>query len=160
MRDFLKDIEYGKIGEQIFKEDFLDFLDIKYKDVTGCQQFQVIDTDYLTSVGKYEIKTNYRDNGILYIEEYTNVEPEYGNISLGWIYKTSADLIVFVSKKTRSMIFLPFNDRFKAYYSHIRENTDLIRNRVTHYNNNSWQSAYRPVPFELLNGYISVYKKK
>lgn len=154
------DIARGKIGEEIFRRDFLDFLNIKYQNVTGRQQFQVIDTDYLTSVGSYEIKTNYKDDKLLIFEEYTNFNEKYGKKSLGWVYKTKADLIVFVSKKSRAMIFLPFNDRFKMHYKYIRENTDMIPNRVSRGNGRKWQSCFRKVPFSMLEGYISIYKKQ
>lgn len=62
MTDFLEDIKRGKIGEVIFKEDFLDFLNIHYEDVSGCQRFQIIDTDFIAKIGSYEIKLNYTDN--------------------------------------------------------------------------------------------------
>lgn len=159
MNSFIKDLERGKIGEKIFIDDFLDFLNIQYKDVTGCQKFQVIDTDYLTKIGTYEIKTNYKDNETLVFEDYTNINKNYGKKSLGWVYKTDADLIVFISKKTRTMIFLPFTKQFKAQYKTIRENTKLIRNKPSTHNGNKWQSAFRVVPFSMLNGFISVYKR-
>lgn len=160
MSNFQQDIKKGKIGEIIFKEDFLDFLNINYTDVSGCQQFQVIDTDFITKIGLYEIKTNYRDNEILIFEDYTNINEKLSKISLGWVYKTKADLIIFISKNTRAMIFLPFNEKFKKHYSVIRDNTELIKNDISENGNRKWQSAFRRVPFELLNGFISVYTKK
>jgi hypothetical protein len=157
---FTDDIKKGVAGEIIFQQDFLDFLGINYQNVTGCQQYQVIDTDYLTKIGTYEIKSNYKDNDKLIFEEYTNYNAELGKISLGWLYKTTADLIVFVSKDSRTMIFLPFTEAFKLHYATIRDETKLNMNRVTVYGNCKWQSAFRIVPFELLNGFISVYVKK
>jgi len=157
---FTDDIKKGKIGEEIFVTDFLNFLDIKYQDVTNSQKFQIIDTDYLTKIGTYEIKTNYKDDEIIVFEEYTNINPDLGKISLGWIYKTNSDLIVFVSKTTRTMIFLPFNNQFKNHYQIIRENTELIKNKYSEHNNKRWQSAFRKVPFKLLKGFISVYRLK
>ena len=157
--NFMNDIERGKIGEVIFKEDFLDFLSINYEDVTGCQKFQIIDTDFITKIGTYEIKTNYKDDDVLIFEDYTNINKELSKISYGWVYKTSADLIIFISKSTRTMVFLPFNDKFKGHYKFIRENTELIKNRVSEHGGRSWQSAFRRVGFDLLSGYISVYKK-
>ena len=59
---FKADIKKGRIGEDIFIQDFLNFLNIKYKDVTGVQGFQVIDSDFLLKIGMYEIKANYRDD--------------------------------------------------------------------------------------------------
>jgi hypothetical protein len=158
--NFFSDIEKGREGELIFKTDFLDFLDIKYTDVTGSKQFQVIDSDYQTKIGLYEIKANYKDDGFVIFEDYTNIEPEFGVISYGWIYKTGADMIVFISTKTRIMIFLPFNQCFKDYYfSYICNSTDLIRNKISEKGDTRWQSAYRKVPLEMLKGYVSSYKK-
>lgn len=157
--NFDEDIKRGKIGEIIFREDFLNFLNIHYEDVSGCQRFQVIDSDYLTKIGLYKIKTNYKDDKKLIFEEYTNINEILGKISQGWFYKTKADLIIFISKVTRIMIFLPFTEDFKKHYLSISEKTELIRNKITIYNNKHWQSAFRKVPFELLRGYISVYKK-
>lgn len=155
MTDFYKDIQKGKIGELIFKEDFLEFLNINYEDVSGCQRFQIIDADFLTKIGLYEIKTNYKDNEILIFEDYTDYKS-----SLGWVYKTKADLIIFISKSTRTMIFLPFNQKFKDHYKFLRENTELILNQKSTHNGRTWRSAFRKVPFELLKGYISVYTKR
>ena len=152
---FEEDKKRGKEGERIFKEDFLDFLGITYEDVTGCQQFQVIDTDYLTKIGTYEVKANYKDDKLLVFEDWSNMEYK----SKGWIYKTQADLLVFVSKKTRTMIFLPFTERFKKHYGYIKQNTKQLFN-TSQKNGRMWKSAYRKVPFDMLAGYISVYKVK
>ena len=156
---FTTSIAQGKPGERIFLEDFLMFLGIKYKDVTGCQQFQVIDTDFITSVGKYEIKTSYKDNKKIIIEDFTNINSNLGQISYGWISKTKADLIVFVSKKTRAMVFLPFTERFKKFYHNNKDRWELKRNRVTEHKGRKWQSAFRVVPFDGIRGFVSVYKK-
>jgi len=157
---FAEDIKYGSLGEEIFRKNFLEFLNIKYINVTGCQQFQVIDSDYLTKIGLYEIKLNYKDNKRLIIEDYTNYNENLGVISKGWFYKTKADLIIFISKETKIMIFLPFTDSLKQHYENIKEQFKLIPNRISvgKYGNR-WQSAYRIIPFNVLNGFISVYKK-
>lgn len=72
---FLKDIQAGNIGERIFIDDFLSFLKIRYENVTMKQGFQVIDTDFVALAGYYEIKTNYKDDHKIIIEEYTNINP-------------------------------------------------------------------------------------
>lgn len=159
MLDFKKDIAKGKIGEDIFIDDFLNFLSIKYKDVTGCQQFQAIDSDFLTSIGTYEIKLNYKDNRKIIIEEYTNINESLCKISYGWFYKSKADLLVFISKQSRTMVLIPFNEAFKKHYEEIKEKSDLIRNKITQYNGNKWQSAFRIIPLDLLSGYYSMFKK-
>lgn len=158
---FEESIKRGKIGELIVKDDFLDFLSIKYQDVTGCQQFQVIDTDYLATIGgRIEVKSNYKDKKELVIEDYTDYRPEIGRTSLGWFEKTQANLIIFVSSTTRAMVFMPMTQRLKMHYWKIRNDFQLVRNIPTanKYGDN-WQSAYRRIPFSALRGFVSVYKK-
>lgn len=157
--NFAKDIKRGKIGEDIFENDFLKFLNINYENVSGKQGFQIIDTDYLAKIGSYEIKTNYKDNNIIVVEEYTNINKDLGKISLGWLYKSKADIFVFISKDTRIMILLPNTEDFKVYYEDIKSSYQLIRNKITLSGNNKWQSAFRKIPLKALNGYFSFYKK-
>jgi len=157
---FDKDVKRGKIGEDIFKEDFLDFLNIKYIDVTQEQGFQVIDSDFLVKVGKYEVKTNYKDDKHLIIEEYTNINEELGPIKLGWFYTSQADVIAFVSKDSRTIILLPFTEKFKQHYINIRENFKLHLNRISYRNNIKWQSAYRRIPLIAINGFFAIYRKQ
>lgn len=157
--DFQADIKRGKIGEAIFKEDFLEFLEIEYEDITGCQKFQAIDTDFKARIGLYEVKLNYKDDRILFIEEYTNVNESLCPISKGWFYKTKADLVIFISKKTRVMVVVPFTDRFKEYYEFIKEDYNLCRNKVSIGNGRKWQSAFRRIPLDTLAGYYSMYKR-
>ena len=156
---FKADIKKGRIGEDIFIQDFLDFLNIKYKDVTGVQGFQVIDSDFLLKIGMYEIKANYRDDKKIIIEEYTNINENLSPISLGWFYKSKADMLVFISKDTRAMILLPFTQTFKTYYEGIKDKYELRRNRISQHNGRSWQSAFRIIPLIDLSGYFAYYKK-
>ena len=157
--NFKDDIQKGKIGENIFKEDFIEFLNINYIDVTGCQQFQIIDADFLSKIGLYEIKCNYKDNKQIIIEEYTNINKNLGNISYGWFYKSKADLIVFISKITRAMIMIPFTNNFKNKYECIKNNHRLIKNKISYYKNNKWQSAFRIIKLDSINGFFSYYKR-
>lgn len=156
---FEKDLARGKVGEQIFIEDFLDFLNIQYEDVTSSQGFQVIDSDYLAKIGLYEIKTNYKDDKMLIIEEYTNCDEKYGKIRLGWFYKSKADMLVFISKETRAMILVPFNKKFKSHYEKVKNNFTLKRNKISEHNGQFWQSAYRRVPLKALDGYFAYYRR-
>jgi len=158
--DFIDDIAKGKIGETIFEKNFLNFLNINYKNVSGSQQYQIIDSDYLTQIGTYEIKTNYKDNQTLIFEEYTNINELLGKISFGWIYKSKADLIVFISKLTETMIFLPMTEKLKEHYELIKNNFELIYNKISVNKNSKWQSAFRIIPFSSLNEHISIYQKK
>lgn len=157
--DFNKDIKRGKVGEQIFIDDFLKFLNINYEDVTGKQGFQIIDNDFVAKIGMYEVKANYKDNKQIIIEEYTNCNESFGKLSYGWFYKSKADTVVFISKDTRAMILIPFTDIFKAYYEKIKDNYSLIKNRVSQRGNNRWQSAFRIIPLSAINGYFAYYKK-
>jgi hypothetical protein len=149
--NFLTDISKGKIGEEIFAEDFLKFLNINFEDVTGNQGFRIIDADFLAKIGLYEIKTNYKDDQKIIIEEYTNINTNLGVISYGWFYKSKADMLVFISKTTRTMILIPFND--------IKENFTLIRNSISIKNNCKWQSAFRKIPLSSVNGFFAYYKR-
>jgi hypothetical protein len=156
---FYKDIERGKPGENIFKAEFLDFLRIDYVDVTGCQQFQVLDTDFKTRIGMYEIKANYKDDRQVIIEEYTNVNENLCPISYGWFYKSQADLLIFISKKTHTMVFIPFTKQMKNHYEQIKDTFKLWPNKVSVKGNRKWQSAYRRIPLVSIAGYYSMYKK-
>lgn len=157
--DFDNDIARGKSGEKIFKSDFLEFLDIEYIDVTGCQKFQALDTDFKAKIGTYEIKTNYKDDKQIIIEEYTNIDENLAPVSFGWFYKSGADLFVFISKRTRTMVIVPSTKEFRRRYEEIKQEYLLIRNRISVRGNKRWQSAYRRIPLEAINGFYSMYKK-
>jgi hypothetical protein len=156
---FQDDIAKGKIGEVIFIEDFLNFLHINYQDVTGIQGFQIIDSDFLAKIGRYEIKANYKDDKYLIIEEFTNANEQLSPKSLGWFYKSKADILVFISKETRAMILLPFTDEFKSHYESIKEEFELRMNKISQHNGRMWQSAFRRIPLQKLNGFFAYYKK-
>lgn len=157
--NFENDIQQGKLGEKIFKRDFLDFLNIKYSYVANCQQFQLVDTDYVTKIGTCEVKTNYKDRNEIFIEEYTNINENLAPINYGWLYKSKADLIIFVSKKTGTMVFLPFNNPFKEYYEKIKNKFQLKRNKISYFQSYQWQSAFRIIPLLKINGFYSMYKR-
>ena len=157
---FKDDIKKGKVGERIFIEDFLDFLNIGFEDVSDKQAFQTEDTDFLSGIGSCEVKSNYRDNNELIIEEYTNINESLGRKSRGWYYKSTAKTLVFVSSKTRTMIILPFTDEFKEKYEEIKERYPLRRNRISERGKSKWQSAFRVIPLEALSGYYSIIQKK
>lgn len=155
----VSDIQTGKVGESIFVDDFLKFMHIQYRDVTGTQGFRVIDSDYLTKIGLYEIKTNYHDDKKIIIEEYTNINEELCQLSFGWFYKSKANVLVFISKQTRMMILIPFTEEFKKHYENIKESYNLIRNKVSIRNGRKWQSAFRIIPLDALSGYFAIYKR-
>ena len=156
---FEADIQKGKTGEEIFINDFLEFLHVQYVNVTMSQGYQVIDADMKTSAGLYEIKNNYKDDKQIIIEEYTNYNKDLGIISLGWFYKSKANMLVFLSKNTRAMILVPFTSEFKAHYESIKGKYELIPNRISFNGNRKWQSAFRKIPLTAINGYFAYYKK-
>jgi len=156
---FYKDIRAGAPGEQIFIDDFLKFLSVSYENVTQKQGFQVIDTDFVAMSRYYEIKTNYKDDNKIIVEEYTNINQSLSPISKGWFYKSKADCLVFISKATRAMILVPFNDKFKSHYESIKDNYGLINNKITIHNGSKWQSAFRKIPLDAISGYFSLYRK-
>jgi len=155
-----KDLEKGKVGEDIFERDFLNFLGIKYINVANCQKFQVQDIDMNTDIGTYEIKANYKDDKQIIIEEFTNINENLCAISKGWLYKSKADLLVFVSKETRVMVIIPFTSAFKKHYESISGKFTLRWNKITIDKNNGrkWQSAIRFIPLSELEGWYSFYK--
>lgn len=157
--DFYESINYGKQGEKIFREEFLDFMRLNYVQVTDCQQFQIVDTDFDSSFGTYEVKLNYKDDKNLIFEDYTNINTKLGKESKGWVYKSKADKIVFISKSTHTMVMVPFTDEFKTHYETIKEEYPLIKNSVSQKGSSKWQSAFRRVPLTALNGYYGFYKK-
>lgn len=160
MINFNDSIKYGKTGEIIFKEDFLDFLGVKYIDVSGCQQFQKIDSDFKTWLELIEVKLNYKDNGFIVFEHYTNyISPNHPQNSWGWLIESKANIMVFISKKTRYMIFLPFNDVFKKHYNTIQKKYDLKQNDYSTNNKSIWRSAFKMIPLTDLTGYYSVYQR-
>ena len=159
MTNFYNDISRGKVGESIFIEDFLKFLHIEYMNVTGCQQFQIVDSDFIAKIGTYEIKMNYKDDKKIIIEEYTNINKTLGPISKGWFYKSKADIIVFISKDTNVMVLLPFTEQFKKHYELIKDKYELRLNGYSTNGNNKWQSAFRRIDLDAISGFYSMYKR-
>lgn len=158
---FEHDISRGEVGEVIFKNDYLDFLKIKYDDVTKNKDYQVVGTDFLVmGIGKVEIKSTYKDDKQLIIEEFTDYQPDLGIEKRGWFYTSSASLIAFVSTSSRTIILMPFTDDLKVHYSRISERHKLIMNKPTESKfGGKWQSAYRRIPLDELKEYVSWYKK-
>ena len=157
---FYETVNKGKNGEEIFEEDFLKPLKIKYQNVTKCQQFQIIDTDFGSIAGRYEIKLSYNDDNFICIEDWSNYNLDFGEQKLGWWYTTEADVVIFISKVTRMMILLPINEIAKRHYENIKEKYELIKNRVSFAKNYKWQSAFRKVSLEDFGGHYLIYQKK
>lgn len=158
--NFYMDIKKGKTGEKIFKEDYLEYNKIKYKDVSTIKCYQKLDVDFITESESYEIKSNYKDNEWLYLEEFTNINRLLGDINLGWLAKCKATTIVFISKQSRDMIFLKFNNEFKTRYKEIRKDYHLFRNDISYRYDMKWQSAYRYIPLYEFEGLYKKYNKQ
>lgn len=156
---FYGDIKKGKEGEVIFAEDFLGFLNVNYENVTESQKYRIIDSDFICSVGLYEIKANYQDDKKIIIEEYTNINENLAPISYGWYYKSKADMLVFISKVTRTMVLVPFTDDFKNHYESIKQDYQLIENKISVRGKSKWQSAFRRLPLDAMKGFYAMYKR-
>lgn len=154
------DIEKGISGESIFENDYLRFLNMSYTNVTKSPVYQSIDIDYISDAGTFDIKNSYRDNKIIIIEDYTNVNTSLGDKSYGWFYKSQAETIVFISEITRAMILVPFTKEFKNHYENIKNDFRLQNNKISiNRNGDKWQSAYRRIPLRVMDGYFAYYKK-
>ena len=57
------------------------------------------------------------------------------------------------------MILVPFNDAFKKHYESIKNNYRKIKNKVSRNGYHEWQSSFRKIPLEAINGYYSFYKR-
>lgn len=159
MLNFKEMINTAKEGEKIFEEDFLQHKKIKYENVSTIISYQKLDIDFVTENNSYEIKSNYKDNGWLFLEEFNNCNSKLGQISFGWLRKSKASKIVFVSIKTRNMIILNFNKDFKERYMIVRNQYPTRINEISTHNGRKWQSSYKYIPLEEFNGMYYKYQK-
>ena len=150
IRDFKNDIKTkGRPAELIFIQDFLLFFNIKYLDVS--QQYKGY--DFITDLfGKIDIKP-YNDNGYISLETWSIFEKTIK----GWIDTSTANWFVFISIKTRTMLFLRNDLKFKQWWL---SNKDRFFEREQHSSNNGqiWTSKHRNVPIQEL--VASFYRKK
>ncbi len=133
---FYEDLKKGKVGENIFLHYYKD----KFKnidDVTNDTAYQKIDVDFLVDEFKVDVKFNYKDNGYLPFEEYTNNSPYVQ----GWLEKSKADIICCLSFKTAIFIKLPL---FIEWWTTNKNNYELLDNERSYGSNgNSWRGAFR-----------------
>lgn len=100
---FASSIKKGKVGEEIFKRDFLDFLGFDYEDVSNTQSFQIKGTDFIFPLGMVDVKGSYKTKkGTIILEEYTNV----ALLKYGWFDTSEAIMFIFVDPQTRHMVFI------------------------------------------------------
>lgn len=163
--EFQKDIQTGKVTEGIFKNDFVKFLNMHFCDVSNDKDYQKTDIDITLPNGTFDIKSWSDYFAIdkkrrIVIEDYTNWNEEYGAISKGWFYKSEANFIAYVNKKTRLMILLRFDSFFKEKFLQLVDNGVIQRsyNKVSQdKNGNQWQSSFYIVPLEMIQGCFSYY---
>lgn len=159
---FEKDVKTGNKGEKIFYEYMIKRYDpTTIINTTSIPKFQKEDIDYVLYKDEedyktFEIKANYKDNDMLFIEEFTNYNESLGPISYGWVVKTKADYVVFVSISTSTMIFMKWKG-FKKRYLEIGKKYNLIKNQNSIYaSGNIRQGAYKIIPLYEFEG---LYKK-
>jgi len=155
--NFQNDLEKGQIGEKFFINDFSDFFEIDFSNVSKDVEYQKLKVDFASSLGLFEVKFNYNELDWITIEEYSNVnnlKPD------GWWYKTRATYLVFVSKyENYPMIFLKMSDDVRKTYEKIKEKYPLEKNKISTSKGNNWQSAYRKIPLKIFKGHYAKFKK-
>ena len=151
--DFYSDIERGKPAETAFAVCFLNFLRIPFTDVSNVRSYQKDDIDFVTPIGTFEVKGNYKGAGVLIFEDYTNNNLELGVESLGWVYKTKADQVVFVDEPNKYFVIILWTSDFKEHYESIKNRYKLNSNRITTHGNRQWQSAFRRIPLTAIDGW-------
>ena len=158
--DYFESIEEGKIGEQIFIEDYFEKRNIEYHDVRiGIPSYQKDDIDFKEKKSNktWEIKCNYKDDEQIYIETMHNTDETLGEIKVGWIETCKADEIVFVCEKNRTMIFIEVK-KLKEKYEEIKDNYPEIPNKVTEKNNGRKnKSSFKVIPLTEFSG---LYRKE
>lgn len=145
--DFSTSIKKGKIGEEIFKQDFLDFLGFDYEDVSGTQSFQIKGTDFVFPLGQVDVKNSYNTNkGTIILEEYTNVAIK----KLGWFDTSESVMFIFVDQHTRHMVFIPNTPKLHEWYNANRTVFQHRYNKVSFSASGQWQSSFRVVDLKYI----------
>lgn len=145
-------LKKGKIKEKIFQEDFLEYLNIGFLDVSNEQEYQKSDIDIIAQVlSSIDVKP-YNDRQYISLEEESVVE----NKKRGWMYESQAKYFAFVSTTTRTILILKNNIDFQNWWMANKENYNLITQK-TERNNQVWHSTHRNIPLRDLN--IAWYKK-
>lgn len=145
--DFKTSIKKGKIGEEIFKQDFLDFLGFDYEDVSETQSFQIKGTDFVFPLGSVDVKNSYNTNkGTIIIEEYTNVATK----KPGWFDTSESVMFIFVDQHTRHMCFVPNTPELHNWYNANKEQFKHRHNRMSYSATGQWQSSFRVVELKYI----------
>jgi len=153
--EFKESSNKGNIGEQIFKEDYLDFLNISATKADN----EAHTCDFASLMENYEVKANYKDDAKIVIEEDHNIDESLGQLKKGWIYTSTASTIAFVSVDTRTMIICPMA-LLKQRYNDIKDKYQLFKNQMSNgLRGDKWISTYRRINLSDLRGCFCRYKK-
>jgi len=142
-----QDLKKGKVKEEIFKEDFLHFLDIGFIDVSNDKEYQKKDVDLVLQkvMGNIDVKS-YKDRNYISLEEMNCVESG----RKGWMYESEANFFVFVSTNTRAMLILK-NDKELQNWWQINKTRFQLKTNETKSKDSIWHSQYRNIPLKELN---------
>lgn len=97
---FEHDLWRGRKGEELFEKAMGD----RVTNVTQDDKYQKDDVDYISScVCAWEVKTDYMayNTGNLAIESHTSTQ------GLSWLWKSRADIFVFVIPQTEELYAIP-----------------------------------------------------
>ena len=148
MRSFKEDYITGDKGVDIFLNRVIGDEPYEFSDKEHKEDFDIKTTYGVT----YEIKTTYYDNNIICLEEYYNCNAKLMKKKAGWIVTSGANYLVFVSKKSGTIIIYPFKllqNWYKKNHKTIKEKYQLKVNRVTEgIHGDEWQGAFRKIPIE------------
>lgn len=159
-RDWLADIATGKAKEEVFKREFLGYLNIGYIDVTGDKDFQARDIDVVANELKnIDVKSFHADKTPLTIpiEEVSVADGQNGTIiRRGWVHESGADFFAFVCTVTRTMIILKNDINFHDLWDSINGEFEE-RWQTTNRNGKTWWSMHKNVPVNKLS--VAWYRK-
>ena len=139
--EFEADKKKGNQGEIIFIEKIIG--DNLYTHSTSENKE---DYDIESNGVTYEIKSNYKDNGYLCVEEWYSRESK----QKGWISTSKCDYICFISLKSRQILiydFARFKEWYIANYTMISGKYRLtVNERTVGKYGDIWASEYRRIP--------------
>lgn len=152
----------GETAAKIFEKEYLQYLGIPYRNTQNIHQFQVMDVDFKDVSGLlYEVKGSYKDNERVCIEAYTNINPDYGSISRGWLHKSQAGVFAFISSYTFTTILVRNTEGFRNYMEQAEKQNkyEMKLNNFSQREGRLWQSAYWTVPLIDIVPYVSIFKR-
>ena len=119
--NFAQALEVGKLAES-YAEKYFAKHNISYQDVRDNPEYQRIDVDYVTSVGKIEVKQNLHEAAKYHPGKFFWIETEVGN-NQGWWHFNDTDYFLFFND-TGNGILLKNDDTFKNFINNLITNGD------------------------------------